>query len=134
MEEGKKASNFSLKDKDGKAHSLNWENTKYTVLYFYPKDNTPGCVMEAKEFNKDLNKFKEIGASIIGIGGGNETSKSKFVSKHKLKLLLLSDPDFKVSTKYGVYGEKAFMGKKYMGISRVTFVLDQDKKIMIGRL
>jgi len=125
-----KAPDFSLNDKENKIYNLSEINTKYLVLYFYPKDNTPGCTIEAKEFSDNLNEFEKINARIIGISGGDNDSKGKFCDKYGLKVLLLSDPDFKVSSEYGVYGEKQFMGRKFMGISRTTFVLDKDKKII----
>ena len=125
-----KAPDFSLKDKDGKNHSLKDIKSKYTVVYFYPRDSTPGCTIEATEFNKYLNHFKRLETTIIGISGGDEKSKTKFCDTHNLKFALLSDTDYKISNKYGVYGEKSFMGKKFMGISRITFVLDKNKKII----
>ncbi|MCB0337093.1 MAG: peroxiredoxin, partial [Bdellovibrionales bacterium] len=92
--------------------------------------NTPGCTIEAKSFSKEQKKFKDLGVTLIGISGGDEKSKTKFCEKHKLKTLMLSDTDFKVADKYGVYGEKQFMGKTFMGISRVTYVLDANKKVI----
>jgi peroxiredoxin Q/BCP len=127
---GTKAIDFSLKDKDGKAHSLKDIKSDFIVLYFYPKDNTPGCTIEANGFNKDLDKYKKLKTAVIGISGGDEKSKTKFCEKNKLTILLLSDTDFSVSKKYGVYGEKSFMGHKYLGISRTTFILDKDRKII----
>ena len=130
MKVGNKAPEFSLKDKDSKFHSLKNINSKYTIIYFYPSDNTPGCTIEANGFNKNLNKFKKLDTTIIGITGGDEKSKTKFCKNNNLKIILLSDTDYKVSTKYGLYGEKSFMGKKYMGISRNTFILDKNNKII----
>jgi peroxiredoxin Q/BCP len=127
---GTEAPDFSLKDRYGKSHSLDNVKSKYTVVYFYPKDNTPGCALEATMFNKDLDRFRELGTEIIGISGGDEASKTEFCEKHKLTLTLLSDNDFSVSRKYGVYDEKSFMGHKYLGISRTTFVLDKDRDII----
>ena len=124
------APGFSLKDKDGKVHFLKSIDAEYIVLYFYPKDDTPGCTIEAKEFTNDLNKFEKLNVKIIGISGGDETTKKKFCDKYNLKILLLSDPDFSVCKKYGVYGEKSFMRKKFMGIKRTTFVIDKNKKIV----
>ncbi len=126
----KKAPDFSLKDKEGKEHKLSDVKTKYLVLYFYPKDDTPGCTIEAKEFTKDLEEFNTLGATIIGISGGDETTKKKFCEKHNLKITLLSDPEFKTSNEYGVYGEKEFMGNKTMGIKRTTFIIDKNKEII----
>jgi peroxiredoxin Q/BCP len=128
--EGSKAPAFSLKDKDGKIYALKDMDEKYLVIYFYPKDNTPGCSIEAREFSKDIAKYKKLGAKVIGVSGGDEKSKTKFCEKNNLKILLLSDTDFNVSEKYGVYGEKKFMGKTYMGITRTTFILDKERKIV----
>ncbi|MBN1175690.1 thioredoxin-dependent thiol peroxidase [Candidatus Woesearchaeota archaeon] len=127
---GKKAPSFSLSDKDGKKISLKDVDASYTVVYFYPKDNAPGCTIEAHGFEKLKTKFKNANAVVVGISGGDEKSKTKFCEKQNLSILLLSDSDFAVSTKYGVYGEKKFMGKTYMGINRVTFLLDKDKKVI----
>src|SRR3989344_9210520 len=124
------AQDFSLKDKDGNIYQLNSIKSNYIVLYFYPKDLTPGCTLEAKMFNKNLNEFKKLKTQIIGISGGNEKTKTEFCNKNNLKLLLLSDTDFLVSKKYKVYKEKSFMGKKILGIIRTTFVLDKDHKII----
>ena len=130
LSEGKKAIDFRLTDKDGKSWSLGDIKAKYTVLYFYPKDDTPGCTVEAIDFTKGVDELKKLGATVVGISGGDDKSKKKFCDKHKLNVLLLSDTDFKVCEKYGVYGEKTFMGRKYMGINRVTFILDSDKKVV----
>lgn len=125
-----KAHDFLLRDKNGKEHSLKDFNTDFTVLYFYPKDDTAGCTIEAVEFTKDLEKFRKLNTSIIGISGGNEETKKKFCDRHNLKILLLSDPDFSVCKKYGVYGKKNFMGNEFMGIIRTTFILDKNKNII----
>ncbi|MBI2507753.1 thioredoxin-dependent thiol peroxidase [Candidatus Woesearchaeota archaeon] len=124
-----KAPDFSLKDKDGRITSLNKVDSKFLVLYFYPKDDTSGCTVEAKEFTSNLNKFEKINVKVMGISGGDETTKKKFCDKYNLKVLLLSDPDFSVCKKYCVYGEKSFMGRKFLGIKRTTFILDKDKTI-----
>ena len=130
LKEGKTAPIFSLKDKDGVVHNLNDVKSRFVVVYFYPKDNTPGCTIEAKQFSSDISKYGELDAAVIGISGGDDKTKSKFCNKYDLKVTLLSDTDSKVGEQYGVYGEKSFMGKKYMGYSRVTFVLDENKKII----
>ena len=130
LKEGEQAPDFSLRDKDSNIHSLSEINSDYVLIYFYPKDSTPGCTIEAQEFSKDIEEFNELNTNIIGISGGDEKSKTKFCEKHNLKILLLSDSDFSVSNNYGVYGEKSFMGRKYMGISRWTFVLNKDHKII----
>lgn len=125
-----KAYDFKLKDKDEKFHSLKDFKTKFTVLYFYPKDDTEGCTIEAMDFTKYLGAFKKLGVYVVGISGGNEKTKKSFCSKYNLKVLLLSDPKFSVCKRYGVYGQKVFMGKKYMGIYRTTFVLDKNHKVI----
>ena len=130
LPEGRKAPAFSLKDKDGAVHRLSELDDDYVVLFFYPKDNTPGCTIEASAFSKDIQKFTKVGATVIGISGGDEKSKTKFCTKHKLRTTLLSDSDFSVSKKYGVYGTKKFMGKTFQGIRRATFVLDENRKIV----
>ena len=130
MNLGKTAPDFKLKDKSGKPVSLNGLKSDFTVLYFYPKDDTPGCTIEAQEFNSSLKSFQKLGAEIIGISGGDEKSKAKFCSKYKLNLTLLSDPDFKVSKAFKAYGPKTFMGKKFNGIFRKTFILDKGKKVI----
>lgn len=131
IKEGDKAIDFSLKDKDGKKHSLKDFKSRFLVLYFYPKDNTPGCTIEAKMFSKDIEKYKKASADIIGISGGDDKSKKKFCERNNLKIPLLSDTDFIIPKKYGVYGEKNFMGKKYMGINRTTFIIRNNKIIKI---
>ena len=123
------ASDFILKDRFNQDHKLSAIN-HIKVVYFYPKDNTEGCIIEAKEFSSMLKDFDKAGATVIGISGGDNKSKEKFCFEHNLKHLLLSDPEFIVSKDYGVYGEKNFMGKKYMGINRTTFVLDKNNKII----
>lgn len=125
-----KALNFALKDKDGKLHKLEKINSSFIVLYFYPKDSTTGCTIEAREFSTALEKFASLNTTIIGISGGDEQTKKKFCDKNNLKITLLSDTDFKISKKYKVYGEKNFIGRKYFGIFRTTFILDKNKKII----
>ncbi|MBI2105284.1 peroxiredoxin [Candidatus Woesearchaeota archaeon] len=125
-----KAPNFKLRDKDGEIHELNKINSEYFVIYFYPKDDTTGCTTEAKEFTTNLEKFEELNTKIIGISGGDENSKKKFIEKYDLKILLLSDTHFDVCKKYGVYGWKNFMGNKFLGINRTTYVLNKNKKVI----
>lgn len=125
-----KAKNFKLKDMNSKEHELKDFKEKYKIIYFYPKDNTPGCTTEALEFTVLKKEFEKLKAKIIGISGGDEKSKCKFVEKHDLKILLLSDPNFKVATAYGTYKLKKFMGREYMGINRETFILDEKNNII----
>ena len=119
-----------LSDKDGKEHKLSGFTSNFKVVYFYPKDSTPGCTIEANDFNANLEKFKGLNATVIGISGGDEKSKGKFCENYHLKFLLLSDTDFSISTAYGVYGEKKFMGRTFIGIIRVTYILDKNNKII----
>lgn len=130
VKEGAKAPSFALKDKDGHVHKLNEFDAKYLILYFYPKDSTPGCTLEAQGFNKVLPKLKRLDVQVVGISGGNEKSKAKFCAENELTLLLLSDPDQTVARKYGAFGEKKFMGRTSEGILRKTFLLDREKKIV----
>lgn len=130
LKEGMKAPDFALNDKDSNIFKLYDLTSDYIVVYFYPKDNTPGCTIESKGFNSFLDEFKKLGVTVIGISGGDDNSKKKFCKKHDLNVILLSDPDFDVSTKWGVYGEKSFMGRKYMGIKRYTFILDENKNVL----
>lgn len=126
---GDKAPNFKLMDKDGKEWDLKSQKGKYVVVYFYPKDNTPGCTIEAKEFSSLLKDFTELGATVFGISGGNERTKTKFCEKYDLSVTLLSDTDFEVSKSYGVYGQKKFMGRLFNGIHRSTFIIDADGEV-----
>lgn len=130
LKEGKKAPDFKLSDKDGEIHSLKSLKADNVVLYFYPKDDTPGCTVEAIAFEKDLPKFKKLKTEVIGISGGTDKTKEKFCKKHGLEsLLLLTDREFETAKAYDSFGEKTFMGRKYEGIFRNTFVLDKDRKI-----
>jgi peroxiredoxin Q/BCP len=125
-----KAPSFSLPDQEGVIHSLDNIFAKYIVLYFYPKDDTPGCTIQAKDFTNKLSFFHNKGVQIIGISGLDVKSKEKFCNKYNLKHTLLADSDFKVTKSYKVFGEKKFMGKKYLGIKRTTFILDENKNII----
>ena len=130
IKEGTKAPDFRLNDKNGKEHKLSDYKKKKVVLYFYPKDNTPGCTKEACEFRDSFSEFKKKGAIIIGISTDDEKSHAKFSDKLSLPFVLLADPEKKVVKKYGVWGEKSFMGRKYMGTTRATFVIDENQKII----
>ena len=121
---GEKAPAFSLPDQTGVMRSVGDFGAKYIVLYFYPKDDTPGCTLEGREFTHYLPEFKKLNAHIVGISGQDPASKQKFCAKHDLKVTLLSDEDFAVSKKFGSYGEKKFMGKTYLGVLRNTFIID----------
>lgn len=127
---GAKAPSFVLSDKTGHRFDPEKAAADYTVIYFYPKDDTPGCTIEAKEFSDLLPQFKKLNTTVIGISGGDDKSKEKFCKKHDLSVLLLSDPDFEVAKSFGAYGKKQFMGKTFDGIFRKTFILDRNLNII----
>ncbi len=128
--QGKAAPDFKLSDSSGTEYSLEDFTGKFMVVFFYPKDDTPGCTIESKSFSKNLKKFSKLETDVVGISGGDDKSKAKFCTKYKLKTLMLSDSDFSLAKKYKCYGEKSFMGKKYLGILRNTYVLDAKRKVV----
>jgi peroxiredoxin Q/BCP len=130
IREGDQAPRFNLLDKDGVAHGVGVTDADFIVLFFYPKDNTPGCTVESQEFSAAVGDFAKRGAKVIGISGGDQRSKAKFCSKYDLKVDLVSDSDFSVSRAYGVFGEKKFMGRTYEGIHRTTFVVDRSGSVL----
>jgi peroxiredoxin Q/BCP len=125
----KKASDFKLLDQDNKEHKLSDYKGKWVVLYFYPKDLTPGCTMEAIGFSKLSKNFEKLNAVILGVSADPVESHQKFCQKKKLKITLLSDPDKKVIKKYKVWGKKKFMGKEFEGILRTTYLINPEGKI-----
>lgn len=125
LTEGDKAPKFSLTDKDGVAHTVPVGKSEYTVIFFYPKDNTPGCTIEAAQFSASLAKFAALNVAVFGVSGGSDKTKASFCLKHDLHVTLLSDPDFAVATAYGAYGQKKFMGRSYKGIFRKTFIINK---------
>lgn len=129
VEEGKKAPDFILPDQNGKKVKLSDLKGKYVVLYFYPKDDTPGCTKEACNFRDSFPKFDKTDAVILGISPDSVASHKKFAEKYKLPFQLLADEDKKVVEKYGVWKEKSMYGKKYMGVERTTFIIDPEGKI-----
>lgn len=126
---GKKAPNFSLEGDDSHLHSLKDYAGKPLVVFFYPKDLTPGCTTEACEFNESLEQFREKGVNIVGISKDSLASHARFKSKYSLRLLLLSDPDLAVHKQYGAYGEKTMYGKTSLGVIRSTFLIDESGAI-----
>ena len=122
---GDKAPDFELKDTNGNLFRLSKLKGKEIVLYFYPKDLTPGCTVEACNFRDDYDDYNKKGVLVFGVSLDNEEKHKKFTEKHDLPFPLLSDTEIKVSKAYGVYGEKSFLGKKYFGINRTTFVIDK---------
>jgi len=129
MKVGQKAPDFKLTDRRGRPHSLKTFKGKPLVVYFYPKDDTPGCTLQAKAYTRTLPQFKKLGYEVVGISGGDDDTKKKFCTKYKLKVTLLSDPAFAIAKKYGAWGPKVFMGRRYQGVHRNTYVLDSDHKV-----
>ena len=126
---GKKAPAFTLKDQAGRAHSLSDYAGRAVVLYFYPKDDTPGCTTESCAFQSLLPKFKKMKAEVLGMSILDEASKARFAAKHDLTFPLLADASHEVAEKYGVWQEKSNYGKKYMGIVRTTYLIGPDGKV-----
>ena len=129
VEEGKPAPDFELTSDSGDAVKLSELRGKPVVLYFYPKDDTPGCTAQACAIRDNYDEFAERGAVVLGVSPDTETSHVKFKEKYGLPFTLLADPDHHVAEQYGVWGEKKFAGKTYMGISRWTFVIDEDGNV-----
>ena len=125
-----KASNFTLPSTNQNDYSLKNSIGKYVILYFYPKDDTPGCTIETNDFNKLLSKFKKLDCEIYGISKDGLKSHAKFRDKYKIKFDLLADEEIKVLKKYKVWGKKKFMGREFMGIIRTTFLIDKKGKIL----
>lgn len=129
VKEGIAAPAFKTTDANGETVNLKDFRGKKVVLYFYPKDDTPGCTKEACSFRDAFSKFKKRCITILGVSPDSEKSHQKFVSKYKLPFTLLADTDHSIADAYGVYGEKKFMGRTYMGIHRTTFLIDEKGKI-----
>ena len=128
--ENKKAPDFSLPGSDGKTHSLKDYAGKKLVVYFYPKDDTPGCTKEACGFRDDFTKLKKMGVAILGVSRDSVASHQKFINKFKLPFVLLADEDTKVMQSYGAWGEKLMYGKPVMGTIRSTVVIDEKGKVI----
>ena len=126
---GKKAPEFTLAGSNGEDVSLKEFKGKTVVLYFYPKDDTPGCTKEACDFRDSLKKFTSKKAVVLGVSPDSLKSHDKFIDKFELPFTLLSDPDHAVAEKYGVWVEKSMYGRKYMGIVRSAFVIDESGKL-----
>jgi peroxiredoxin Q/BCP len=129
IDPGKKAPAFSLKDQEGKSHKLSDYAGRPLILYFYPKDDTPGCTKEACAFRDNLPRFKTSKAAVLGVSILDEASKAKFAKKYDLNFPLLADANHAVAEKYGVWQEKSNYGKKYMGIARTTYLIGPDGKV-----
>ena len=124
VEPGRKAPAFSLKDQGDKTHRLKDYAGRPLVLYFYPKDDTPGCTREACDFRDALPDFKKSKAAVLGVSMLDTASKAKFARKHKVSFPLLADPDHVVAEKYGTWKKKSMYGKTFMGLARTTFLID----------
>jgi peroxiredoxin Q/BCP len=126
---GDSAPAFSAEANNGERISLAGLQGKNVILYFYPKDDTPGCTKEACSFRDHFADFKEKGAVVLGVSPDAVKSHDQFATKFKLPFILLADADKKIAQAYGVWGEKSFMGRKYLGVFRVTFLIGPDGRI-----
>jgi thioredoxin-dependent peroxiredoxin len=129
IDPGKKAPAFSLKDQTGKTHRLADYAGRPIVLYFYPKDDTPGCTKEACAFQDNLPRFKTSKAAVLGVSILDETSKARFADKYNLSFPLLADADHEVAEKYGVWQKKSLYGRSFMGNVRTTYLIDRGGKV-----
>jgi peroxiredoxin Q/BCP len=127
---GELVPDFTLQDQDGKSHTLSQYRGKKVVLYFYPKDMTPGCTVQAEGMRDSMNDLESKGIVVLGVSVDDVKSHKKFVEKHNLNFPLLADTDKKVVEEYGVWKEKSMFGKKYMGIQRDTFLIDEEGKLI----
>ncbi len=129
LKEGSAAPAFKTKDANGETVSLKDLRGQKVVLYFYPKDDTPGCTKEACSFRDAFSQYKKKGIAVLGVSPDSEAAHQKFVTKYKLPFTLLADTDRSIAEAYGVWGEKKFMGRTYMGVHRTTFLIDEKGKI-----
>jgi len=129
LKEGDKAPDFKARDADGNQVELSAFRGQKVVLYFYPKDDTPGCTREACSFRDSHSKLTRRGIKVLGISLDSEASHKKFAAKYDLPFTLLNDPERSVSEAYGTYGEKKFMGQTYLGLHRMTFLIDEKDRI-----
>jgi peroxiredoxin Q/BCP len=127
--EGSVAPNFAAKDANGETVRLKDLRGQKVVLYFYPKDDTPGCTKEACSFRDAFADFKKRDIKVLGVSTDSEASHKKFAAKYKLPFTLLADPDHSIANAYGVYGEKKFMGRTYLGVKRITFLIDEKGRV-----
>jgi peroxiredoxin Q/BCP len=127
---GSNAPNFSLAGDDGRVHSLKDFLGKRLVLFFYPKDQTPGCTTEACDFSASFDEFKELNAEVVGISKDSLASHTRFKSKHGLRFLLLSDPDLVIHKQYGAFSTNILYGTSSLGVIRSTFLIDEEGKIL----
>ncbi len=129
LKQNSKAPDFCLKDQNDKKVCLSDFKGRWVVLYFYVRDDTPGCTIQAKDFTKDLKEFEKLNAVVLGVSPDSVESHKKFVKKYGLKVRLLSDEIKSVAKKYKVWGKKKFMGREFMGVIRSTFLIAPEGKI-----
>lgn len=130
IDPGRKAPAFSLDDQSGTTHTLAAYAGRPVVLYFYPKDDTPGCTKEACDFQASLPALAKSNAAVLGVSVLDTASKAKFATKYKLSFPLLADEDHGVADKYGAWQEKSMYGRKYMGVARITYLIGADGKVV----
>ncbi|MFI5374761.1 MAG: thioredoxin-dependent thiol peroxidase [Candidatus Rokuibacteriota bacterium] len=130
VEPGRKAPAFALPDQDGKTHRLRDYAGRALILYFYPKDDTPGCTREACAFRDALPDFKKGRAAVLGVSVLDTASKARFARKHELNFPLLADPEHTVADKYGAWQKKSLYGRTYMGVARMTYLIGPDGKVV----
>ena len=130
MKEKELAPNFKIPSSNNKEFELKKNKNKFLIIYFYPRDNTPGCTNEAKDFSKLYKEFKKLNCEIVGISKDSIESHRKFISKFKIPFHLLSDEKIIALKKYGAWGEKSMYGKKFMGIKRTTVLINPKGKII----
>jgi peroxiredoxin Q/BCP len=129
IKEGDAAPDFEARDAEGGAVRLSDLRGRKVVLYFYPKDDTPGCTKEACSFRDSFAEFERRGIRVLGVSTDDERSHRRFAEKYSLPFTLLADAGHAVADLYGVYGEKQFMGRRYMGVTRKTFLIDEDGRV-----
>jgi peroxiredoxin Q/BCP len=129
LEVGNKAPDFTIPNQDGKPINLEKLSGKWTVIYFYPRDDTPGCTIEANEFTELYSEFQDNDAVVIGVSPDNEAKHCKFIDKYDLKVELLADTEKTMLSDYGVWKEKSMYGKTYMGVVRTTYLINPDGNI-----
>ena len=130
MKEKKIAPNFKIASSNNNEFELKKNKNKFLIIYFYPKDNTPGCTKEAKDFSKLYRKFKKLNCEVVGISKDNIESHKRFISKFRIPFQLLSDEKMIALKKYGAWGEKSMYGKKFMGIKRTTVLINPKGKVI----
>jgi peroxiredoxin Q/BCP len=130
VEPGRKAPAFSLPDQEGRKHQLKDYAGRPLIVYFYPKDDTPGCTKEACAFRDALPAFKKSKAAVLGVSVLDTASKAKFARKHKLNFPLLADPEHEVADRFGAWQKKSLYGRTYMGVARMTYLIGPDGKVV----